>query len=288
MEKRKSVLITGCSAGGIGDALAQSFHSHGFRVFATARNLSKVAHLKELGIDVIELDVTNEESVKKAAETVSAATQKTLDVLVNNSGSTYSMPLLDIDIPTAQAMFETNVWGVMRMIQVFSPLLIASKGTIINNSSVAAYVPSPFLSAYNMTKASLTMMSNTLRYEMTPFDVKVIVLTTGRVVSKVLENQPEPTLPPNSLYDASKARVESAMSGKEVEHMAIDGRVFADKVVKNAMKRHPTKELWAGGRARSVWWSHTFLGSLIWDFLMPSIFGLDEFAREWKKQNRGT
>ena len=87
MEKRKSVLITGCSAGGIGDALAQSFHSHGFRVFATARNLSKVAHLKELGIDVIELDVTNEESVKKAAETVSAATQKTLDVLVNNSGS---------------------------------------------------------------------------------------------------------------------------------------------------------------------------------------------------------
>jgi NADP-dependent 3-hydroxy acid dehydrogenase YdfG len=87
MDKKKSVLITGCSAGGIGDALAQSFHSHGFRVFATARNLSKVAHLKELGIDTIELDVTNEESVKKAAETVSAATQKTLDILVNNSGS---------------------------------------------------------------------------------------------------------------------------------------------------------------------------------------------------------
>jgi hypothetical protein len=54
------------------------------------------------------------------------------------------------------------------------------------------------------------------------------------------------------------------MSGKEVEHMVIDGRVFADKVVKNAMKRHPTKELWAGGRVRSVWWGHTFLGSLLW------------------------
>jgi 1-acylglycerone phosphate reductase len=93
------------------------------------------------------------------------------------------MPLLDIDIPTAQTMFETNVWGVMRMIQVFSPLLIASKGTIINNSSVAAYVPSPFLSAYNMTKASLTMMSNTLRYEMAPFDVKVIVVSHNRSFS---------------------------------------------------------------------------------------------------------
>jgi hypothetical protein len=89
-------------------------------------------------------------------------------------------------------------------------------------------------------------------------------LTTGRVVSKVFENQPEPILPPNSLYNVSKARVERAMSGKEVEHMVIDGRIFADKVVKNAMKRHPTKELWAGGRARSVWWGHTFLGSLLW------------------------
>jgi NADP-dependent 3-hydroxy acid dehydrogenase YdfG len=91
MDKRKSVLITGCSAGGIGDALAQSFHSHGFRVFATARNLSKVAHLKELGMEIIELDVINEESVKRAAETVSAATQKTLDVLVNNSGTSMSL-----------------------------------------------------------------------------------------------------------------------------------------------------------------------------------------------------
>jgi short-subunit dehydrogenase len=63
------------------------------------------------------------------------------------------------------------------MIQVFSPLLIASKGTIINISSVAAYVPTPFLSAYNGTKASLTMMSNTLRYEMEPFGVKVIVVS---------------------------------------------------------------------------------------------------------------
>jgi hypothetical protein len=46
--------------------------------------------------------------------------------------------------------------------------------------------------------------------------------------------------------------------------MVIEGRVFADKVVKNAMKRDPTKELWAGGRATSVWWGHTFLGSLLW------------------------
>jgi NADP-dependent 3-hydroxy acid dehydrogenase YdfG len=120
MVKHKSVLITGCSAGGIGDALAQSFHSHGFRVFATARNLSKVAHLKELGIDVIELDVTNEESVKKAAETVSAATQKTLDILVNNSGS---------------SMYNTNSAEFLEVLIQFSILNAASRHRYLNRPS---------------------------------------------------------------------------------------------------------------------------------------------------------
>jgi len=70
--------------------------------------------------------------------------------------------------------------------------------------------------------------------------------------------------------------------------MVMDGRVFADKVVKNAMKRHPKKELWAGGRAGRVWLVHRFLGSRVWDLILPRVFGLDEFGRKWKKQNRGT
>jgi 1-acylglycerone phosphate reductase len=85
MEK-KSVLITGCSKGGIGDALATTFHKKGLRVFATARSLSKVQHLKELGLDILPLDVTDEDSIKKAVESVKAATGGTLDILVNNSG----------------------------------------------------------------------------------------------------------------------------------------------------------------------------------------------------------
>lgn len=83
---QKSVLITGCSAGGIGDALAQSFHHRGLRVFATARNLSKVQHLKEMGLEVVELDVTDASSRKSAAEQVKASTGGTLDILINNAG----------------------------------------------------------------------------------------------------------------------------------------------------------------------------------------------------------
>jgi NAD(P)-dependent dehydrogenase (short-subunit alcohol dehydrogenase family) len=82
----KTVLITGCSEGGIGSALAFSFHRHGCRVFATARNLSKVQHLKNAGIEVLELDVLDEVNCRKAAEWVSERTGGMLNMLVNNSG----------------------------------------------------------------------------------------------------------------------------------------------------------------------------------------------------------
>lgn len=82
----KTVLITGCSEGGIGDALAQVFHRKGLRVFATARDLSKVEHLKTMGVDTLPLDVTDAASIKAAVESVNSLTGGTLDILVNNSG----------------------------------------------------------------------------------------------------------------------------------------------------------------------------------------------------------
>ncbi|WP_313817958.1 SDR family NAD(P)-dependent oxidoreductase [Citricoccus sp.] len=84
---QKTVLITGCSEGGIGDALAKTFHKKGFRVFASARNTAKIQHLKDMDLDILQLDVTNEESIQKAVSTVKAATGGYLDILVNNSGA---------------------------------------------------------------------------------------------------------------------------------------------------------------------------------------------------------
>jgi 1-acylglycerone phosphate reductase len=82
----KSALITGCSKGGIGDALAQEFHKNGVRVFATARNMVKVEHLKVFGIEVLQLDVLSPESIQMAAAEVLKATGGELDFLVNNAG----------------------------------------------------------------------------------------------------------------------------------------------------------------------------------------------------------
>lgn len=81
-----SVVITGCSAGGIGDALAQEFHRRGLLVFATARNVEKINHLRILGCEVVELDVTSEQSILNAVAIVTRVTGGKLDFLVNNAG----------------------------------------------------------------------------------------------------------------------------------------------------------------------------------------------------------
>jgi 1-acylglycerone phosphate reductase len=91
---KQSVLITGCSKGGIGDAVAQEFHTRGFTVFATARNLDKIQHLKELGCDIFALDVTDEKSIHEAVEYVSEKTGGELHYLINNAGLSKLVPLL--------------------------------------------------------------------------------------------------------------------------------------------------------------------------------------------------
>jgi 1-acylglycerone phosphate reductase len=82
----ETALITGCSKGGIGDALAQEFYHRGVRVFATARDLSKIQHLESIGLEILQLDVTSEESIQDAAKYIQKETGGKLNYLVNNAG----------------------------------------------------------------------------------------------------------------------------------------------------------------------------------------------------------
>ncbi len=146
--RKKTILVTGCSAGGIGAAVARELATHGHHVYATARTVSKIpAELSELpNVTVLQLDVTSDESVRAAAKAVAdSGASKGLDVLVNNAGQGYTMPLLDVDIAYAQQIHDINVWGVVRTIQSFADLLIASQGRVVNISSVGAVVNTPWI-----------------------------------------------------------------------------------------------------------------------------------------------
>lgn len=141
----KKALITGCSSGGIGSALAETFTERGLHVFATARTLSKMAHLeKRPNITLLELDVTSASSIHAAVETVTAITGGKLDYLVNNSGQSCVRPALDTDLEQAKKLFDVNFWGAVDMIHAFAALVIASRGTIVNVGSIASVLNVPW------------------------------------------------------------------------------------------------------------------------------------------------
>ena len=151
MSPQKSVLITGCSAGGIGSSLVESFQKRDLLVFATARTASKMAHLEKLpNVVLLTLDVTSAASIAAAVDSVKSRTGGTLDYLVNNSGVVHVMPILDTDIAMAKSMFDVNLWAVMAMTQAFAPLVIRAKGTIVSIGSINGLLAVPWMGKHRV------------------------------------------------------------------------------------------------------------------------------------------
>ena len=225
---KKSVLITGCSEGGMGAALAVAFHEAGLRVYATARDQSKMASLEHAAIETLTLDVLSAESIAACVAKVPS-----LDILVNNAGNSYSMPVSDLSIDDAKQLFDINVWAQLAVTQAFLPLLIKSRGMIVNQTSVVAATAVPFQSAYNASKAAISMFSDCQRLELEPFGVKVIELKTGAVASNLIKNQKTQTpmsLPRGSIYEPAREAVESAMRNDKMADAGTPANQWAREV----------------------------------------------------------
>lgn len=147
---RKTCLITGCSKGGVGAALAEAFNGKGYHVFVTARSVNKIPQTLHDASDVtvLALDVSSSESITAIAKAVQTQTGGKLDVLVNNAGLGLETPILDTFIAEAKKVFDVNFFGALEMIQVFSPMLVNAGGCIVNNSSVGGRFPIPFIGVY--------------------------------------------------------------------------------------------------------------------------------------------
>lgn len=145
----KTILITGYSDGGIGAALARAFVTHPYHVFATLRNTSKAGSLANTtGIEILELEVTDQDSISRCTQIVSERTGGSLDVLVNNAGANFVISLLDVDVQQDRRLYDLCVWSIITMAQAFTPLLITTKGCICNITSVAALGSIAYLGKY--------------------------------------------------------------------------------------------------------------------------------------------
>ncbi|KAI1378982.1 short-chain dehydrogenase/reductase [Hypoxylon crocopeplum] len=254
---RKSVLVTGCSKDGIGAALAEVFQEKGYHVFATVRNLSKIPQTlsNAANVTVLMLDVTSSESIAAALESVKKETGGTLDVLINNSGSTIILPALDTSIEEGKKVFDVNFWAPFAMLQAFAPLLINAKGCIVNNTSASAISPLAFGSVYNGSKAALAMASETWRHELQPLGVRTITLITCAVKTGFFDTNRKTELPESSKYFEIRDFIYSMADG-HLQDNAMSSRQYATKVVRE-IERGTVGTVWAGTSAwllRLVWW----------------------------------
>lgn len=247
MAPKKSIFITGCSKGGIGDGLAREFHNRGLTVFAATRNQAKMVHLKELGINTIEMDVTNTESITKAVAEVRQATAgRGLDILINCAGIYQLMPFLDTPMDDIRRTFETNVFGLLAVTQAFLPLIIEAKGMVANIGSVNEVVNPVFSIGYNASKMAVNAISATLRQELRPFGVKVVHIKTGSVKSGMTRGEgPVDKLPPDSLYAPSKAAIEDRGIVMRWYDKFQTPEQFAKKVAKDLLG-NPGPVIWRG------------------------------------------
>ncbi len=175
------VLITGCSRG-IGLLTALRFARAGDTVFASMRDtslagdLDKTARSEELPIKIVQLDVTDHTSALTAVTEV-LGSAGTIDVLVNNAGYGFMGPIEDADLDDAREIFETNLFGPLRLIQAVLPTMREHRsGTIVNVSSLSGIITEPYNGIYSASKHALEAASEALYFECHPFGIRVSVI----------------------------------------------------------------------------------------------------------------
>ncbi|KAG5953110.1 hypothetical protein E4U53_006846 [Claviceps sorghi] len=279
----KTVLITGCTPGGIGYALAREFHAQGHVVIATARRDEIVRLLRDDGMMALSLDVTNQDSIIACVDEVTRITGGGLDILVNNAGLSHTIPAIDVDLVDARHTFETNFFAVLAMVKAFSRLLIRSRGHIVNMSSLASVIPYVYGSVFCATKGALNAYSRTLRQELKPFGVRVTVVMAGMVKSQTNKTYRE--LPCDSVYAIVQDLFRRKLTySEDTSRMTPDE--FAQRLVGRLLPEGTAKAwggwffssppdwVWIGGSAGLVRLLRCF-GERLLDVVAYRKFGLD-------------
>lgn len=180
------VAVTGASRG-IGRATALLFAQHGYRVFALARSESDLHALaaERDGITPIVMDIADEPSRQAAVAAIMRDTEgHGVDVLINNAGYGQIGPLEEVTPEALRRQLEVNVVSLLAFTQPFLPAMRERRrGTIVNLSSAAGRIATPFMGAYNASKFALEAMSDALRWELAPFGLRVILIEPGPITT---------------------------------------------------------------------------------------------------------
>jgi len=249
----KVALVTGSSSG-IGFETSLALARNGYYTFASMRNLEKAPKIQDvskkenLNLEVIELDVNNEDSVKSTIQDIISKKGR-IDVLVNNAGYMLFGAVEDVSVDELRKQFETNFFSIVRIIQEVAPLMRKQKdGIIVNISSVVGRLGFPGTSAYISTKFALEGLSECMRYELSPYGVKTIIIEPGAIKTNFMSSMETAQPKPDSPYKEMNEKILNNV--KMLLEMGTHPSEVAKTVIKAIGEKEPLPRYIVGNDAQ--------------------------------------
>jgi NAD(P)-dependent dehydrogenase (short-subunit alcohol dehydrogenase family) len=261
-------IVTGASSG-IGEATARRLHAMGITVYAGARRLDRMAALADIGVRTVRVDVTDDASLVAFVDQVVAESGR-VDVLVNNAGYGSYGAVEEVDLTEARRQFEVNVFGLARLSQLVLPHMRRQRtGRIINISSIGGRIHEPLGGWYHATKFAVEGLSDSMRMELAPLGIDVIVIQPGAIATEwsAIAGQNLLATSGHGAY-AEQAAEMAAFFTADLEGQASSPTVIADAVARAVSARRPRTRYTVGRGAKPILLARRLLSDRAFDGLM--------------------
>jgi NAD(P)-dependent dehydrogenase (short-subunit alcohol dehydrogenase family) len=269
MSDQRVVLVTGASSGA-GQATARLLSQRGYQVFGTTRNPAVAEPIP--GVEMLALDVRTDDSVRACLNAVTRMAGR-LDILVNNAGYELAGALEEVSVDEAKAQFETNFFGIVRMVRAVLPLMRRQKrGQIITVSSLSGISAIPFMGIYSASKFAVEGYTEALRHELKPFGIDVSLIEPGFLHTPMMSHR-QVTAEPIADYDPWRQRSFDAIRAYEEEGPGPE--LVAVTVLRIAASKAPRLRYLAGRQAKVVTGLRRFLPEGAFEQGVRSTFRLD-------------
>jgi short-subunit dehydrogenase len=263
---QKVVVLTGSSSG-IGSSIARDLLDHGYRVFGLSRRKGDLP-----GVEHLEVDVRDDVAVRAAVDAVLREAGR-IDVLINAAGYTVVGAVEESSIKQAQALFDTNVFGLMRLTRAVLPVMRKQRaGRIVNISSVVGFIPAPFMGLYASTKHAVEGYTESLDHEVRTFGIRAICIEPGFTSTKIDQNSLKADQPLDD-YRAATGRA-AMFIGKAVEN-GMDPDIVARRVREAIETKHPKLRYPAASRDLLLSRLRRFVPERMFDNSLRKNFRLD-------------
>jgi NAD(P)-dependent dehydrogenase (short-subunit alcohol dehydrogenase family) len=246
MSNQKVVLITGASSG-VGQSTARLLSQKGYKVFGTSRNPASSEAIPT--VEMLALDVRSDASVSACVTAVVNRVGR-VDVLVNNAAYELAGALEEISLEEAKAQFETNFFGVVRMVTAVLPSMRQQKqGQIINVSSLSGVSSIPFMGIYSASKFALEGYTEALRMELKPFKIQVSLTEAGFLKTPMMDKRQTSAARVNE-YDPWRQRAFTAI--RDQEEKGPGPQLVAETILKIISSKTPRLHYLIGSQAKFV------------------------------------